>query len=76
MNRSRPDCMQAKHPTVRLFQRFIADERGASAIEYALLAAFIAIVIAMAMDRVGVSAGALYQAVGSCLRDAAQHGRC
>jgi len=42
-------------------RRFLADERGATAIEYALLATFIAIAIIAAATEVGTQTAASYE---------------
>lgn len=47
----------------RLFSRFISDEAGATAIEYALIAAGISIAIAAAVQALGVSVTGKFTAI-------------
>ena len=47
----------------RLFSRFISDEAGATAIEYALIAAGISIAIAAAVQGLGVSVTGKFTAI-------------
>ena len=46
----------------RLIHRYLADEKGATAIEYALLASLLAIVIAAAVTALGVQ---MYNLIGT-----------
>ena len=46
-------------------RRFIADERGATAIEYGLIAALIAVVIIAAVSAVGTNLKATFNKVGN-----------
>ncbi|HTT97685.1 MAG TPA: Flp family type IVb pilin [Rhizomicrobium sp.] len=46
-----------------LFSRFVRDESGATAIEYGLIAALIAVVIIGAVTTVGTSLSATFQSV-------------
>lgn len=48
-------------------QRVCRDERGVTAIEYALLASLIMLVILGAVTLVGTSASALYAAIGAAI---------
>ena len=50
--------------------RFLRDDRGVSAIEYALIAALIAIVIIVAVTFVGNEASKTYSSVASALHSA------
>jgi pilus assembly protein Flp/PilA len=50
-----------------ILQRFIRDSRGATAIEYSLIAGFIGLVIVGALTTVGAKVSAKFQAVGSGL---------
>lgn len=54
-------------PTVnyRTFRRFLRDERAATAIEYAMIAAGIGVAIVAAVNSLGVSVVALFQNVVS-----------
>jgi len=53
--------------TERLRQRFSADERGASLVEYALLVALIAVVCIVAVTLLGSNASSKFSSVGSSL---------
>jgi len=46
-----------------MFNTFLRDERGATAIEYALIAALVAVAIIVAVEQLGVSLGSLYGGV-------------
>ncbi len=50
-------------------KKFIRDESGASAIEYGLLAALIALVVAVAAKTVGVNVSGVFGRVSTCLKD-------
>ena len=47
----------------RTFRRFLRDERAATAIEYAMIAAGIAVAIIAAVNSLGVSVVGLFQSV-------------
>jgi len=49
------------------FQRFLNDEEGVTAIEYALIAALIAVVIVTAVQTVGTKINAVFTTVGTKL---------
>jgi pilus assembly protein Flp/PilA len=49
----------------RLIQGFLADEVGATAIEYGLIVALIAVFIIGALTRVGTSLGAKFNSVAT-----------
>jgi pilus assembly protein Flp/PilA len=51
----------------KLFSRFAKDESGATAIEYGLIAALIAVAIIVALGVVGNSARNTFQYVGNSL---------
>ncbi len=51
----------------KFVQRFIADESGATAIEYGLIAALIAVVIVTAVTTIGTRLSAKFTAVGNTL---------
>jgi pilus assembly protein Flp/PilA len=51
----------------RFIHRFVADETGATAIEYGLIVALIAVFIIGAVSRVGTSLGAQFNSVSSKL---------
>jgi len=48
-------------------RNFLREEDGATAIEYGLIAALIAIVISVGAAALGVNLNALFQAVANCL---------
>jgi pilus assembly protein Flp/PilA len=48
-------------------QRFIRDEEGVTAIEYALIASLIAVVIIAAVSAVGVDVNATFQYIANTL---------
>jgi pilus assembly protein Flp/PilA len=52
----------------RSFLRFLADEAGATAIEYCLIAAGISIVIVTAVNGVGTSVSTLFSSVSTALK--------
>jgi pilus assembly protein Flp/PilA len=56
----------------RLVQRFLADERGASAIEYGLVASLISVTIIVALTLLGVNLAAMalevVEAIGEIVR--------
>ncbi len=55
---------------MKKFIRFLKDESGATAIEYGLIAALIAVVIVTGATAVGTSLDALFTSVASTLDDA------
>lgn len=56
--------------------RFLRDEQGASALEYALVAAFIAIVVVLAVRLVGHDAKSVYESISDCVSAATSSGDC
>jgi len=54
-------------PMTNLFARFVKDESGATAIEYALIAAGIAIVIIAAVNGVGSAIKAKFETISGSL---------
>ena len=52
----------------RLFSRFLADQSGATAIEYCLIAAGISIVILAAVNGIGTSLNTKFTSVNSSLK--------
>ena len=56
--------MKSNFETVR---RFTGDERGATAIEYAMIAVGIAVAIVAAVDALGVSVLGMYETVKTAL---------
>jgi pilus assembly protein Flp/PilA len=51
-----------------LLAKFASDEKGATAIEYGLIAALIAVVCITALTTVGVNLSASFQSVATALR--------
>jgi pilus assembly protein Flp/PilA len=51
-----------------LFSRFVRDESGATAIEYGLIAALIAVVIITALTAVGTSLSTKFNSIATTLR--------
>ena len=56
----------ARHDT-RTIRDFLRDERGATAIEYALIAAGIAVTIVTAVNSLGDSVKGLYETVSTAM---------
>lgn len=50
-----------------IFSRFVKDERGATAIEYALIASLIAVAIITAVTTVGTKISTVFTEVGNSL---------
>jgi pilus assembly protein Flp/PilA len=48
---------------IRLGARFLGDERGATAIEYAIIAGSLSIVIAVAVQSIGTSVNTIFTSV-------------
>jgi pilus assembly protein Flp/PilA len=59
--------MDAPKTDVRIVRRFLRDERGATAIEYAMIAAGIAVAIVAAVNSLGVSVLGLFEQVRTAL---------
>ncbi len=51
-----------------MLKRFIADRRGATAIEYALIAGIISIVVVTGATSIGLTLSGSFQAVAASLR--------
>lgn len=51
----------------RVVRRFVHDERGTSAIEYAMIAAGIAVAIVAAVNALGVSVLGMYETIKTAL---------
>jgi pilus assembly protein Flp/PilA len=51
------------------FKGRISDERGATAVEYALMVALIAVVIIAAVAFIGTSSSTQFQSVGDCVNE-------
>ena len=56
-----------RDPIRRILRRFLHDERGATAIEYALIAAGIAAAIIITVNALGVSVKTMWTAVANAL---------
>jgi pilus assembly protein Flp/PilA len=52
----------------KIFQNFIANDDGATAIEYGLIAALIAVVVITALTTIGTNLSANFQSVATALR--------
>jgi pilus assembly protein Flp/PilA len=52
----------------RLISKFLADQSGATAIEYALIAAGLSIVILTAVNGIGVTLNGTFTSVGTSLK--------
>ena len=52
----------------KLFSRFVADESGATAIEYGLIAALIAVVIITALTTIGTNLSTKFTTIATALR--------
>ena len=50
-----------------IVRNFLADEQGATAIEYGLLAGLIAVVIIVAVTTIGTNLKAIFKMVADCL---------
>jgi len=51
-----------------IFYRFLSDERGATAIEYALIASLIALVIITSVSLVGTKVSTVFGEIGNTLK--------
>lgn len=58
------DTSKLDNDTVR---RFLSDERGATAIEYAMIAAGIAVAIVAAVNSLGVSVKGMYDTISAAV---------
>lgn len=58
----------------KLFARFVKNESGATAIEYGLIAALIALAIMVGAGQLGNSLDAKFRELGTTLDDAGQAG--
>jgi pilus assembly protein Flp/PilA len=52
----------------RLISKFLADQSGATAIEYALIAGFLSIVIVVAVNGIGTTLNGKYTAINTSLK--------
>jgi pilus assembly protein Flp/PilA len=52
----------------RFLNRFLTDESGATAIEYGLIAALIAVVIVTALTTIGTNLNTAFTGIGNTLR--------
>jgi pilus assembly protein Flp/PilA len=59
---------QREHQVRQLVLRFIADQTGATAIEYALIATGISIVILASVNSIGTSVNGMIAPIGSALK--------
>ncbi len=58
----------AKGHLMRLIQRFLSDDSGATAIEYALIAAGIALAIITAVNTLGTTLSGKFDSINSSLK--------
>jgi pilus assembly protein Flp/PilA len=61
------DCSRKEKPMSKFVTRFLKDESGATAIEYGLIAALIAVVIVTAVGLVGTKLNGVFNSVQSAL---------
>jgi pilus assembly protein Flp/PilA len=67
-DQARPPILKSGHVMTKLIQTFLRDERGATAIEYGLIAALIAVVIIGAVSIVGTSLSTTFTTVSGSIR--------
>jgi pilus assembly protein Flp/PilA len=60
-------ALSGRERKVSLLRRLLGDERGATAIEYGLLAALIAIAMLAAISRVGFTLVGLFETIAAAL---------
>ena len=60
----------------KYIQHFLADESGATAIEYGLIAALIAVAIIVGASTLGGNLNTLFNNVASCIASPASSGAC
>jgi pilus assembly protein Flp/PilA len=61
------DCSRKEKPMSKFVTRFLKDESGATAIEYGLIAALIAVVIVTAVGLVGTKLNGVFNNVQAAL---------
>jgi pilus assembly protein Flp/PilA len=61
------DCSRKENPMSKFVTRFLKDESGATAIEYGLIAALIAVVIVSAVGLVGTKLQGVFTQVQTAL---------
>lgn len=62
---------------MNLFKKFIADDSGATAIEYGLIAALVAVVVIAALTLIGDNLTSTFENIAACLDgDNAGDGTC
>ena len=61
-------CQLVETIMTNLISRFVRDESGATAIEYGLIAALIAVVVITALTTIGTNLSAKFQAIAGNLR--------
>lgn len=59
--------MDTPKPHSQTIRRFLCDERGATAIEYAMIAAGIAVAIVAAVNSLGVSVLGMYETIAAAI---------
>jgi len=65
---ARPSEFQSGPPMTKLFQTILRDESGATAIEYGLIAALIAVVIIAAVTTVGTNLSTTFANVSASIK--------
>jgi pilus assembly protein Flp/PilA len=61
---------------MKFFTKLLRDEQGATAIEYGLIAALIAVAAITAMQSLGSSLNTTFSSVSTCLDNANTGGQC
>jgi pilus assembly protein Flp/PilA len=61
---------------MKFFTKLLRDEQGATAIEYGLIAALIAVAAITAMQSLGDSLNSTFSSVSTCLDNANDGGEC
>jgi pilus assembly protein Flp/PilA len=61
--------MKTAKQDIRTIRSFLRDERGATAIEYALIAAGIAVAIVTAVNSLGDTVKGMYETVSTAMAD-------
>lgn len=60
--------IERRYTMMQLIKRFIREEEGVTAIEYGLIAALIAIVIAASVIIIGNELNIVFSKIGNCLK--------
>jgi pilus assembly protein Flp/PilA len=65
---SRPLILGGNHRAMKIIQKFLADESGATAIEYGLIAAGIALAIIVVVNGLGAKLNTKFTAINNSLK--------